>query len=204
MIKFGKRLLFACLILYSCLILFIEYTQGQSVVRNYVSDIEGKLPFYGVNTTLSTIFLVLTAYNFGLVFFKMDLKAKSQRRMALFVLTQIFVFLLLAFDDRFRLHESIRTYLDVSDSLLHVLIALLEMVVFIYCKQINWPLAKRDYYLITGGFLFVVMFMIDRYGSSTGFMRLSFEDITKFWSVVFLFLYSFQFLKSFEKRSIDM
>ena len=142
MIKTGKLILLVALILYTFLILFIEYTQGQEVVRHYVSDVKGEVPFYAVNTTLTTIILVLTAYNFGLVFLKLDLKNKQYGRIPLFVLTQIFVFALLAFDDRFMLHETIRKQFQVSDSLLHVVILIIEIIVFFYCKQARWPKPK--------------------------------------------------------------
>jgi hypothetical protein len=202
MLKNLQRILFLVLILYSSFIVLTEFFQGQDAVRHYVTDIKGEAPFHGVNTTLTTIILVLTAYNFGLSFLKLNSDTKKHNKTLLFAATQFFIFLILAFDERFMLHESIGDYFGRGYSLFHMVIALIELGVFMYCKQIKWPETKGDYYLIIGGFLFVIMTIIDSFGASRGLMRLSLEDISKFWAIAFLFMYSYQFLKSINDKSI--
>ena len=58
-------LLFASLGLYSVALIGIELCTSQDYVRHYVSDVEGPVRFYAVNTTLSVFLLWATALLFG-------------------------------------------------------------------------------------------------------------------------------------------
>ena len=56
----------ALLIAYSLALVGIEWCTSQDYVRNFVCDIDGPVPFYAVNTTLSVFLLWATALLFAI------------------------------------------------------------------------------------------------------------------------------------------
>ncbi len=56
----------ALLAVYSVVLIGVELNTSQDYVRNFFTDIDGPVPFYAVNTTLSVFFLWATALVFAI------------------------------------------------------------------------------------------------------------------------------------------
>ena len=95
------------LIIYSVFIIYNEFLFGQLHVRQYLTDIKGDVILFGINTTFTTLFLVLIAYNFFLC--TVNYK-KSEKSFLPFFIFQTALFLFLAMDERFMIHERIGYY----------------------------------------------------------------------------------------------
>ena len=183
------RWTYPILIIYTLVLFYLEYAFGQDYLRHYVTDIDGEVLLYGINTTVSTILLVLTAYNFYLCFdaLKSEQTMKSYRT---FYLLQALIFLYLALDERFMLHERIGYVLGVHDSIPLLAVGLSELGVLFYFREIGHKGAKYARLLFLIGLLFGIMVIIDTFAPSKGLFRLASEDLLKLWAVYFLFRYS--------------
>ena len=183
-----KLSLFIVLLLYTSAIFYIEITTSQDYVRNYLTDINGPVFFYGVNTTLSTFFLWATALVFIIVFlFKHTPKEKY------FYISQIIFFVWIGLDDRFQIHEMI------SDKLL-IFYAIIEIcLIGLFWEFINKKSRKN---LIIGCVLLSLMLIVDFFLPAEMVLRLSSEDLLKIWAHVFLFLYSWEILKQKIDRAL--
>ena len=181
------------LTLYSIGILTVEYVSGQSAVRHYVTDIDATGLFYGINTTISTVLLVLCAYNFWLCF-RVSSIGPNHSFPAIFYLLQILVFTYLALDERFMLHERAAFVLGFHDGILLVTVGLFQLFVLYKFEAL-----KKDSpgfkLLLTSAILFAIMLLIDAAGDSIRPLRLSIEDLCKLWAIFVLFLYSLKHLK---------
>lgn len=182
------------LLVYSAAIMGCELMFGQPAVREYLTDIHGKVFFYGINTTLTTLFLVLIAYNFILC--ALDFKKSDRgKKLLWFFISQSALFLFLAMDERFKVHERIGVHLKIDDAYVLGMIGVFELGLLYYYKEIQWPRTFKSLSLFLGGFLFGIMILIDAFGADKGVLRLSFEDLSKTWAIFFLFLYSFESYK---------
>ncbi|MCW5518103.1 hypothetical protein [Muriicola sp. Z0-33] len=184
------------LIIYSFFIIYNEFLFGQLHVRQYLTDIKGDVILFGINTTFTTIFLVLIAYNFFLC--TVNYK-KSEKSDLPFFVFQTALFLYLAIDERFMIHESLGYHLGFKDAFLLVSIGLFELIILYYYKELNWKKTVKSYALYLGGLFFGIMILIDTFGAKNGILRLSFEDLSKTWAIFFLFIYSFEFYKLMQK-----
>ncbi|TAI48775.1 hypothetical protein [Flagellimonas allohymeniacidonis] len=188
------------LALYSVLIIFFELQFGQTYVREYLSDIEGDVIFFAVNTTITTVFLVLIAYNFILCLTLDRKKEKNTKKILPFLVFQSLLFLFLAMDERFMIHERMGYYLGFNDAYLLGAIGVFELVVLFSFKQLLWTKTLKTYSLYLGGLFFGIMILIDAFGGTNTILRLSFEDLSKTWAIFFLFVYSFEFYKLWQKE----
>lgn len=188
LLRFGILFLIA----YSSFILASELLFGQDYVRKYLTDIKGDVIFFGINTTLTTLFLALTAYNFFLCAMSCKKTDKSRKDLLSFFIVQSILFLFLALDERFMVHERIGFLLGFEDAYLLGLIGVFELVLLYRSKEIYWAGKLKSYALYLGGLLFGVMLIIDAFGADKGLLRLSFEDLSKTWAIFFLFIYSFE------------
>lgn len=178
------------LIIYSAFIIVNELLYGQQHVRQYLTDIKGDVHLYAINTTLTTLFLVLIAYNFFLCI--MYGRKNEKSHLPLFVI-QALIFIYLAMDERFMLHEGIGYYLGINDAFLLGAIGLTELIVLYYYKELKFEWTIKSVSLYLGGMFFGIMVLIDAFGSADGKLRLSLEDLSKTWAIFFLFIYSFEF-----------
>jgi hypothetical protein len=103
--KFTLSIL-AFFILYSLTLILVESFSSQDFVRNYYTDIGGHFEFYAVNTTISCFLLSSTALIFVLCI-PLTTSNTSKRELK-FIYSQILVFLYLAIDDRFKIHDNWR------------------------------------------------------------------------------------------------
>ena len=178
------------LIIYSAFLIVNELLYGQQHVRQYLTDIKGDVHLYAINTTLTTLFLVLIAYNFFLCI--MYGRKNEKSHLPLFVI-QALIFIYLAMDERFMLHEGIGYYLGINDAFLLGAIGVTELIVLYYYKELKFEWTIKSVSLYLGGMFFGIMVLIDAFGSADGKLRLSLEDLSKTWAIFFLFIYSFEF-----------
>ncbi len=183
------------LIIYSIFIIAIEYLFGQPHVREYLGDIKGDVILFGINTTLTTLFLVLIAYNFILCTVNYKKSEKSEKSFLPFFVLQTALFLYLAIDERFMIHERIGHYLGFESAYLLASIGLFELIILYHYKELNWQKTVKSYTLYLACIFFGIMILLDAFGTADGKLRLSFEDLSKTWAIFFLFIYSFEFYK---------
>ncbi len=176
---------------YSLVILAIEFMNGQDYVRHYVTDLDDAGLFYGLNTTICTILLVLTAYNFYLSYSaKEESVGNGMLNFDLFYAAQALIFLYLAADERFMLHERIGRVLGVSDNLPLLIVGLVEVGLLYKFQQLKWKNGKQFKLLFVGGILFMLMMLVDNFVPPQTILRLSVEDLLKLWAIFLLFQYS--------------
>lgn len=180
------------LLVFSVVILSLEFNYGQDYVRHYLTDIEGPVLFFGLQTTITTILLVIISYNFALAFRYAKVTSEAPKHMRFFFLSQILVFMYLAVDERFMFHERIAYILGIHDALFLFSIAVGQLVVFLYFWRYCKTLIYWNSPLVLGALCFVAMLFIDAFGAEDARMRLSSEDLFKLWAIFFFFRYSFK------------
>ena len=129
MFRFGW-IVFALLGLYSAVLIGIEACTSQDYVRNFVCDVDGPVPFYAVNTTLSVSLLWATALLFA-VCLACDRNDPTRRRACWFFLSQIVIFAWLGIDDRFKVHEFVAWQLDIGDHFVLIAVAVVEIALLL-------------------------------------------------------------------------
>ena len=172
---------------------------GEPEVRLYLTDIEGDVVFYGINTTLSVLLLALIGYNFLLCFFKTPKTKGQEKDFRMFFIAQTLIFCFLATDERFMVHERLGYFLSVNDAFILLGIGILELLLLYYYEQLVWQRSLKNYALVLGGFCFFIMVLIDAFVTENAGLRLAIEDLSKIWAVFFLFIYSFQFYREWEQ-----
>ncbi|MEM7199824.1 MAG: hypothetical protein AAF628_06135 [Planctomycetota bacterium] len=174
----------AALAVYSALLLVLEWRTSQDVARLYMTDIEGPVRFYAINTTLSVFLLGAT----GLLFLVCSLCHEDREPRAVwFYLSQWAVFGYLAFDDRFKVHESIGWRLEIGDHFVLLSVVALEVALVFRYREILRPIPWAREFLLGGTVLTGVMFIFDALVPHDMVLRLSIEDLAKSWAA-FLFL----------------
>ncbi|OZV69082.1 hypothetical protein [Winogradskyella aurantia] len=116
---------------------------------------------------------------------------ESDRSLRFFFWSQAIVFFYLAIDERFMLHESIGGFIGFNDALILLLIAFVQLVVFMYYKDFIKTLIYWNSPLVLGSICFVIMIIIDGFAPRDANLRLSFEDLFKLWGIFFFFRYSY-------------
>ena len=186
-------LLFASLGIYSVALIGIELFTSQDYVRHYVSDVEGPVRFYAVNTTLSVFLLWATALLFGVGLW-CAAGANQSLRTRMFLVTQIAVFAWLGLDDRFRIHEYIGEHLGIGDHYVLLLVGFVEIVCLI---ALGWDIVFQRRVLIWLGaasLFFMVMLVFDAAVPHDALLRLSVEDVAKTWAAMCFCLFAWNVL----------
>lgn len=170
--------------LYSAALVAIELQTSQDYVRQYFTDIRGDVFLYAVNTTLSTFLLAGTALL--LCFAAFAVPAGQFGRTSWFHLGQAAMFGLLAFDDRFLLHETLGYRLEVDDHYVLLVWAALQGALLglgrASCVTI-WTAVL----FAAGCAFFALMLAFDALVPHDMVLRLSIEDLAKSWGAA-LFL----------------
>lgn len=192
--KAVKLVLLVLLVIYSASIIWIEATRSQEHVRYYVTDIYGPVFLYAVNTTMSTALLWSSALVFVISAMCLE-EAKSQRRRLFFYGSQALIFAYLGFDERFMIHEYAGLHYGFNDALMLLAIASAEAGILIGFGELNRRPKRLLFFLAASGTFFGCMLFIDAFVPKTASMRLSFEDLSKLWAEVFLFLFAFGILR---------
>ena len=180
------------MLFYSLGIITLEILYGHDHVRYYVTDLKGEVYLYGINTTLSTILLALTSFTFYLSY-RHEKGDNESTEMSRFFLIQALIFAYLALDERFMLHERIGYVLGIHDSFPLLAVALAELGLLIYYKQLSFSFKNINKFLILAAIGFTIMMTVDVFGASKGFLRLSAEDLFKLWAIFFLLQYALEF-----------
>lgn len=186
-----KHAFFYLAIVYSLLILIVELRFGQDYVRNYLTDIKGPVFFFGINTTLTTFLLWLTAFIYFLSSKTLKRIDAGNKRVFYYQL-QTMLFAYLGCDERFLLHEKAGVFLKINDALILFFIGLVELLILIKVGKILKYEFKYLKYLFLAGIFFSLMIFVDGLLPSKLLLRLSFEDLFKFWAIGFLFMFSYQ------------
>ena len=176
--------------IYSAVLLLFDIFVSQEYARNFFTDIEGPVKFYAINTTLSVFLLWATALIFVVNFLliKDHNQQKTERN---FYLSQVLIFGMLGFDDRFLVHEWFGTKLHIDDSLILLGIGLVQVIILATWGRM---FLRKPYiiYLGLGAISFLVMVIVDGLVPDKMAGRLALEDLAKTWGGAFLFLFAWQ------------
>ncbi len=176
--------------IYTVCLLGLEAATSQWEVRNFLADIEGPRPLFGINTTLCAFLLWSCALLFAVCIVATPGADGTSRARRRFYWSQIPVFFYLAADDRFLLHEMIAEHLHIHDVVQFAVLGILELTLLLRLGNVlSWP-RTRQAPLIAAACLTGVMVAIDVLLPNDMPMRLSVEDLTKAWACVFLFLFA--------------
>lgn len=169
------------LALYSAWLIGLELRTSQAHVRPYFSDIEGNIAFHAVNTTISASLLGGAAL---LMLFAAASRGGDRRPL---LLSQAAMFGLLAFDDRFQLHERLGERIGVGDHYVMGLWALIELALLAAFCRPRHVSARMAAFFASGGALFALMFAFDTVVPHDMVLRLSIEDLGKTWGAAMFF-----------------
>ena len=167
------------LAVYSIVLVGIEATGGQDALRPYVTDVEGPVAFYGVNTWLSAGLLLAAAVLWSST--SAVLSTSVLRRVRPFAMLQSGVLLLLAIDDRFLLHERVGRRLDIDDPIVLGVVAVAELAILVRWSDVAAPDRVSRGLLLGAATAFALMLAIDAVGPAELAFRLAAEEVTKVW-----------------------
>ncbi|KAA3601469.1 MAG: hypothetical protein DWQ06_07565 [Calditrichaeota bacterium] len=186
-------------VIYSLIMLFIDYKYSTSFVRHFFSDItEDNIPFYAINTTISVFLLWGVSLIFAMSLSCLNSMDKEYPRERLFFYSQIFIFAFLGFDDRFLVHELLEEKFGIKDSITLLFFGGLELFSLFFFGKILEKSTEIKITLFLAGAMFGLMIFIDQFWIPEGTwifnairsVRLSAEDLAKTWSGIFLFRYA--------------
>lgn len=170
------------LAVYSAALVSIELATSQNHVRQYFTDIEGDVLFFAVNTTLSVSLLAGAALLMGFAAL-----TRSGEGGWPFLLSQGTMFGLLAFDDRFQLHERIGYRLGIGDHYVMLVWAAAELALLgLYCRRRHVTVRMAAFFLAGAG-CFALMMVFDALVPHDMVLRLSIEDLAKTWGAAMFF-----------------
>ncbi len=180
---------FALLAAYSAVLLGIELRTSQDYVRNFFTDIDGPVPFYAVNTTLSVFLLWSTGLImlFAATFLANVVGAVQIRK---FYLSQAPMFALLGFDDRFLVHEKLSFRLGILDHYVLLVWAAVELALLaLFFRRRDFTVTELGTFGAAVA-MFGVMLAIDALAPERMLLRLSIEDLAKSWSGALFFCFA--------------
>ena len=183
--------LLAILSLYSVALIGIELSTSQDYVHNFFSDIDGPVPFFAVNTTLSVFFLWSTALVFAICVVCTQGLPKMDR-LRWFFLSQIFVFAWLGFDDRFKFHEFAARKLDIGDHYILLAVAIVELCLLVFLGGREILRRPHLYSLGAASVLFVIMTFFDACVPNDMVLRPTLEDLAKTWANLCFLAFAWQ------------
>lgn len=187
-----RHLLFLILAGYSMTLLLVEWQFSYKVAKYFFADIEGPVPFYAVNTTLSVSLLWATALIFAICLQCIDKIAGSQDYF--FYTSQSIMFFYLGFDDRFMVHERLGRWFGFNDAYWLLVLGIIEIGLLIKWGEIDNKPRRAKFFLFSAALLFAIMIIFDALFPKYMLFRLSLEDLSKLWSAVFLFLFAWELL----------
>lgn len=184
----------SALAVYSIVLVGIEATGGQDALRPYVTDVEGPVAFYGVNTWLSAGLLLAAAVLWSST--SAVLSTSVLRRVRPFAMLQSGVLLLLAIDDRFLLHERVGRRLDIDDPIVLGVVAVAELAILVRWSDVAAPDRVSRGLLLGAATAFALMLAIDAVGPAELAFRLAAEEVTKVWGGALLAAWAWYRLSS--------
>lgn len=194
-----KAIFTIVLFLYSISILSIEFFTSQDFVRNFLTDINGPVPFYAVNTSLSSLLFVITGVIF-LVSYQLIEKTSENKKEIWFYVSQILIFIYLGIDDRFMIHERTKHNLGIDGDIVLGLLVVIECLILFYLGNIHRRDVNTKISLLLAGCFTLIMLIFDHLIPEKMLFRLSIEDLSKTWSGFFLLMFSWNILSNNIKR----
>ncbi|MEK8016800.1 MAG: hypothetical protein VSS75_008025 [Candidatus Parabeggiatoa sp.] len=191
--KASHLLLFLLVGIYSLVLIVIEWQTSQPYVRQFVTDIQGEVFFYAINTTLSVFLLWATALLFGVCLLCID-KVK-QPQAYWFYISQIILFIYLGCDERFLIHETMGKWLGRNDAYLLLGLGFIEIGLLAWLGDLRNKPKMARYFLYSAALFFAIMFVIDATFPSRLVLRLSIEELTKLWADICLILFAWENLR---------
>ncbi len=186
--KKGSRFLIVVLAAYSIILLTLEWNTSQEYIRNYFTDIEGKVFFYGINTTLSMSLFFAISLVFLITIF--TLKDYANKKEFYFLISQVCLFFYLGMDDRFMFHEKELYKLGIDGDYILAMLAAAEFFALIFFGNLKSINRRNLIFLILAGIFAAIMFTVDLFFPSHLRLRLSSEDLAKTWSAFFFFIFA--------------
>ena len=192
--KYYCYLWFFILTIYCIVLVSIEVKVSQDFVRNFFADIQGEVPLYAINTSLSVCLLLGTALMFVVILASLPLQESNLNKI-LFYRSQVVLFGYLALDDRFLIHEYLGHILGINDALILAGLGILE--VFLILTLSNYQQWSRTTinYLLAATACSALMLFIDGVIPSEMIPRLSLEDLSKTWANTFLFMFAWSLFR---------
>ena len=189
LLRHPAPILCALLAVYSAALAGLELRTSQDHVRPYFTDIEGEVLFHAVNTTLSVALLAGAALL--LLFAALNRRGPGEGARA-FLAGQAAMFALLAFDDRFQLHERLGYRLGFPDH--YVMLAWAAAGVGLLLLYWRSPHVSRRLtgLFLAGTGLFAVMLGFDALAPHDMVLRLSLEDLAKTWAAAMFFAFAWE------------
>jgi hypothetical protein len=197
--KILRIVLFTLLVMYSLALLGIDISLSEFHVRGYFSDIvDGvnyPLPYFalfGINTTLTVVLLIGISILFSVSIVCIN-KSGNDRKSLIFAWSQFIFFFYLACDERLMIHEKIDMIFGVNDSILLLLLGVMELFFLFVFGNVLRQERKMKICLLKACVLFAFMVFVDAFlkGQISG--RLSLEDLSKTWAIVFLYIYAWRY-----------
>lgn len=188
----SRLLLWLIVVIYSLTLMAIEVRTSQDYVRHFFTDIEGPVFFYAINTSLSTTSLWLTALLFAVSIVCLD--PQQRRHDYWFYWSQVVIFTYLGLDDRFLFHETLGEWLKFNDAYLILGLGLVEIGLLMGWGNLPQRSLTTRRYLYSGAFFFAIMVVIDAKLPARMLLRLSLEDLTKFWACLCLTCFAWEVL----------
>jgi len=185
----------ALLVIYSAVLILAELLVSQQAVRPFVTDVTGPVTLYGVNTTLSTFLLWGTAVLFFQTAF-FTRKEDTSIREYCFWCSQIVLFGLMGFDDRFPQHERLEAVWGVKDLWIFLTLGIAELGALFLLGRIHRATPRARRCILAAAGFFAVMVFVDGFIPGHWVPRLSVEDLSKTWAGVCLFLFGWEVLAS--------
>jgi hypothetical protein len=182
------------LVSYSLILMFTEIRTSQDYVHYFYADIEGEVPLYAVNTTLTVSLMLATSLMFKVssVLLPREKNNVTQRS---FYLSQACFFCYLAFDDRFLIHEKLGYILGINDAFIILSLGVTEIALILtWGNYQQWKESTKSY-LFKAAICFAIMVIMDGFFPQEVVLRLSLEDLSKTWANVFLFLFAWDIFR---------
>lgn len=139
---------------YSIFLLCVEWQTSQEFVRHFMTDIEGPVPFYAINTTISTFLLWASALLFAVCLMCAE-EANAAIKEKWFFLSQVLIFGFLGCDDRFRFHETLAGELRIGDHFVLLTIAVVEVLCLLSLGGVRVMRSRASPFLAAGCGLFL-------------------------------------------------
>ena len=194
-----RPLFFLGLFLYTVGLLSLDFLQGEFAVRGYFSDIVTDTNYpvlynslFGINTSLSVCLLCGCAVLY-LVCSAVPAADVRERRLTLFLWSQVLFFLYVAADERLRIHEWLGGSLGIEDAFILLFMGVLEVILLVSLGGLLRQSRQTKIYLLVTALFFALMVVIDAWMPSNFPGRLAAEDLFKLWAIVFLFVYAWCF-----------
>jgi len=200
--RFARKTLFVGLAVYTAFLVIVELSTSQDFVRHFFTDIEGPVPFFAVNTTLSVFLLWSTALLF-LVCFAILGEGVVPLRVRWFYASQVAVFAFLGFDDRFKVHERLGEWFDMGDHYVLVAVAVAQcgFLTILGGRTVLHGAALKC--LGLASVLFALMLVVDARFPHDLTLRLSLEDLAKTWACLFFLLFAWSHLSEQMRPILD-